>query len=89
MRGFVLFICSICITFLSSQELNCKVQVILNANTSSINKSVFSNLEKSISEFMNLRKWTDEVYAPHQKINCFLTVNITDASKENAYTASL
>ena len=87
MRGFVLFICSICITFLSSQELNCKVQVILNANTSSINKSVFSNLEKSISEFMNLRKWTDEVYAPHQKINCFLTVNITDASKENAYTA--
>lgn len=73
--------------FLNSQELNCKVQVILNANTSSINKSVFSNLEKSISEFMNLRKWTDEVYAPHQKINCYLTINITDASKENAFTA--
>jgi hypothetical protein len=72
---------------ISAQELNCKVQVILNANTSSINKSVFTNLEKSISEFMNLRKWTDENYAAHQRINCFLTINITDASKENAFTA--
>lgn len=44
-------------------------------------------MEKSISEFMNLRKWTDENYAPHQKINCYLTINITDAGKENAYTA--
>jgi len=72
---------------LTAQELNCKVQVILNTNTSSINKSVFSNLEKGISEFMNLRKWTDENYVSHQKINCYLTINITDASKENAFTA--
>jgi len=78
---------SLFILFGHTQELNCKVQVILNANTTSINKSIFTNMEKSISEFMNLRKWTDEVYAPHQKINCYLTVNITDASKENAFTA--
>jgi hypothetical protein len=70
-----------------SQELNCKVQVITSTNTSSINKSVFKNLEKSISEFINLRKWTDESYAPHQKIDCYITINITDASKENAFTA--
>lgn len=87
MRGLFVFVFVMSFVFLNSQELNCKVQVILNANTSSINKSVFSNLEKSISEFMNLRKWTDEVYAPHQKINCYLTINITDASKENAFTA--
>lgn len=87
MKRLIVFVFIMSFVFLNSQELNCKVQVILNANTSSINKSVFSNLEKSISEFMNLRKWTDEVYAPHQKINCYLTINITDASKENAFTA--
>jgi Domain of unknown function (DUF4835) len=74
-------------SLLSAQELNCKVQVILNANTTSINQKVFKTLEKSISDFMNLRKWTDETTAPHQKINCYLTINITDASKENAYGA--
>jgi hypothetical protein len=74
-------------SLLTAQELNCKVQVILNANTTSINQKVFKSLEKSISDFMNLRKWTDETTAPHQKITCYLTVNITDASKENAYTA--
>lgn len=73
--------------FAISQELNCKVQVLTNTNTSSINKSVFKNLERTVSEFMNLRKWTDETYAPHQKINCYLTINIVDASKENAFIA--
>lgn len=72
---------------LHAQELNCKVQVVLTANTTSINPSVFKNLEKTITEFMNLRKWSDESYAPHQKINCYLAINITDASKENAFTA--
>ncbi len=84
----ILFLFSLLSVLLGqAQELNCRVQVILNANTTSINKAVFTNMEKSISEFMNLRKWTDENYAPHQKINCYLTINITDAGKENAYTA--
>lgn len=74
-------------TQVTSQELNCKVSVILNANTTSINQKVFKTLEKSISDFMNLRKWTDETTAPHQKINCYLTISISDASKENAYGA--
>lgn len=87
MKGIYVFILASVCSMLNAQELNCKVQVILNANTSSINKSVFTNLEKSISEFMNLRKWTDETYSSHQKINCYLTINITDASKENAFTA--
>lgn len=84
---FLLF--NIHISFISAQELNCKVQVILNANTTSINQKVFKTLEKSISDFMNLRKWTDETTAPHQKINCYLTINITDASKENAFGADI
>lgn len=87
MKRLLSFLFSISFVFLDAQELNCRVQVILNANTTSINKAVFTNMEKSISEFMNLRKWTDESYAPHQKINCYLTINITDASKENAFTA--
>lgn len=84
---FYFFILSIFYTETYSQELNCKVQVILSANTTSINQKVFKTLEKSISDFMNLRKWTDENYALHQKINCYLTINIVDASRENAYTA--
>jgi hypothetical protein len=74
-------------TRVTAQELNCKVQVILNANTTSINQKVFKSLEKSVSDFMNMRKWTDETTDAHKKITCYLTINITDASKENAYTA--
>lgn len=55
------------------------------ANTTSINPSVFTNLKRTITEFMNNRRWTDETYAPHQKINLIITINILDASKENTY----
>jgi hypothetical protein len=86
-----LFLCilsSLCIyTTAYSQELNCRVQVILSANTTSINQRVFRAMEKNISDFINLRKWTDETYANHQKISSYLTINITDASKENAFVA--
>ena len=87
-RKFI-FIVLICLSVLlgQAQELNCKVSVILSANTTSINQKVFKTLEKSISDFLNLRRWTEETYAPHQKINCYLTINITDASKENAFVA--
>jgi len=86
-RLLTLFIILILCIHSSAQELNCKVQVILTANTTSINQKVFKALEKSISDFMNLRRWTDETVAPYQKINCYLTINITDASKENSYVA--
>jgi hypothetical protein len=75
--------------FCSAQELNCKVDVIVSANTSSINPKIFKTLEKSISDFMNLRRWTDENYAAHQKIDCRLTINILDAGKENGYKAEM
>lgn len=36
---------------------------------------------------MNNRKWTDDSYQPHQKINCTITINIMSVPKQDAYTA--
>lgn len=88
MKSFNVFLVLIICTWGSkgfSQELNCTVNVNLMANTTSINPSVFKNLQRSIQEFLNNRKWTDETYTQNQKIRATITINIMDASKENVY----
>ena len=75
----MLFIMVLSIFFISgatAQELNCNVEI----NTSKIegtDKSVFEELQGSISEYLNTRKWTNTQFSPNEKIECnfFLTVN--------------
>lgn len=61
---------------LSAQELNCKVTV--NADQiQGTNRTVFESLEKSITEFMNERRWTDFEYLTEERIECsiYLIIN--------------
>ena len=61
------------ISYGQAQELNCSI----NLNSDQVegsNKSVFVTLKKSISEFMNNRKWTELTYANAERIEC--TMNI-------------
>lgn len=58
-----------------AQELQCQVEV----NSSSVEgtyKSVFENLQQSISEYLNDNKWTNAHFMSNEKIECrmFLTI---------------
>ena len=88
MKIFILLLLSLAFQ-LQSQELNCRVMINQTGNTTSVPPSVFKNLERAISEFLNNRKWTDETTAIHQKINCNLTINIMSVVKQDVYTADL
>ncbi len=59
--------------FANSQELNCTVQ-INSDQVQGTNKSVFNTLKKSITEFVNNRKWTELTFANNERIEC--TMNI-------------
>ena len=58
-----------------AQELNCNVQI--NSDMiSTVNRSVFNTLQKSISDFMNNRKWSEMTLANIEKIDCNLNIII-------------
>ena len=61
------------IAFVHAQELNCTVQ-INSDQVQGTNKAVFNTLQKSITEFVNNRKWTEMTYANSERIEC--TMNI-------------
>ena len=59
--------------FINAQELNCTIQ--LNSDqVQGTNKSVFNTLQKSITEFVNNRKWTEMSFSNEERIEC--TMNI-------------
>jgi len=73
--------------FIHAQELNCTV--LLNSEQiQGTNKSVFNTLQKSITEFVNNRKWTELTYANSERIECSMSIIIKKA-EDDVFTAEI
>jgi len=70
-----------------AQELNCTVQINSDQIQGS-NKSVYNTLTKSISEFMNNRKWTELSFANEERIECTMNIIVKKVDGDS-YTAEL
>ena len=63
--------------WLAAQELNCTVQVNSDQIEGS-NKSVFTTLQTSITDFMNNRRWTEMSFTPQERIECTFSFIVTE-----------
>lgn len=70
-----------------AQELQCEVSVNADAIQLS-NKQVFLTLQNAIKEFMNGKKWTDQVLQVNEKIKCNLVLAISEY-KDNELSATI
>jgi len=73
--------------FIHAQELNCVVKINSDQIQGS-NKSVFNTLQKSVSEFLNNRKWSEMTYANIEQIECNMTIIIKKIDGD-AFTAEI
>lgn len=62
---------------LKAQELNCQVRVTA-PQVQSTNRQVFQTLQQALFEFMNNRRWTDDVYTMEERIECSIQITITE-----------
>ena len=87
MRKFLIIIGLLSLTFVHSQELNCKV-IVNSDKIATTNNQIFINLEKSLNDFMNKTVWTDSKFKPNERILCsmFLIINSYD---NNQFEASI
>jgi len=74
--GAFMLITSVCV---HAQELNCSITVNADKIPGS-NKQVFKTLENSLNEFVNRKKWTSESYKIQERIECNMTITITEYS---------
>ena len=86
------FLLSLFFTLLSletfPQELNCKVE-ITSQKLQATDPKVFQTLKSSVYEFMNTRKWTNDVFKIEERIECSVFINVMEETSVNVYKAQV
>ena len=87
-RLLALFFLLITFNIAFPQELNCEVQV-LSQQIQGTDKRVFKALKTSIIEFLNNRKWTEDVVKTNERIDCSILINITKQNAVDDFVATI
>lgn len=74
---------------LVAQELNCSVQVLSPQFQNSADKKIFETLQQSIFEFMNNRKWTNDVFQQDERIECSVVLTISEKPSADVFKGSI
>jgi len=77
------------ISSLRAQELQANVTVLANRIPSNIDHKIFQTLQTSLYNFLNTRKWSNEVFQNNEKIPCNFLLNIGSSGDNNTFQASL
>jgi hypothetical protein len=71
----------------TGQELNCKVTINADQVQTS-DRGIFKDMERAIATFMNTRKWTNDTYKNHERINCAIFLNISQMPSIGTFSAN-
>ncbi len=74
----------------SAQELNAKVKV-MHEKITGVDPQVWTSLERSVSDFLNTRKWTGDDFSSTERIECNFLINVTARNEKDPdmFTATL
>lgn len=89
-KKIFLFTCVVFMAFnVNAQEFQAKVTVLSQQVGTSVNKNVFTTLQNQLTNMINNRKWTTDVFQTQEKIQCNFLLNISSVLDDNVYKASL
>jgi hypothetical protein len=89
MRKIVFIVAIFYMHVAKSQELQAKVTVLSNRISTQVDKKTFQSLQTALTNFINNRKWTNDVFQPQEKIRCNFLLNLDQDLGNNLYKASL
>lgn len=89
MKHRILILTALLLSFahLGAQELNCKVSVNSD-QVQTTDKSIYEDMQKALTSFMNDRQWTEYEYQVNERIECSIYLIITNSSS-NRFTGEL
>jgi hypothetical protein len=71
------------------QELQARVTIIAQKVSTQIDRKVFQTLQSGLTNFLNTRKWTRDVYQASEKINCNFLITIDQDLGNNMYRGKM
>jgi hypothetical protein len=85
---FYLFLCLLP-SLASSQEIQARVDLLTNKISSQVDRRVFQTLQSGLTNFINSRKWTTDVFQPAERIQCSFLLTLSQDLGNNTYRGSL
>ncbi|MCE2844891.1 MAG: DUF4835 family protein [Chitinophagaceae bacterium] len=85
---FAFFVFLTC-TSVQGQELAATVNVQTNKIENQVDPKIFIQFQKQLKDFINQRKWTNDVFAIEEKIDCGFYINIESIVSPGVYEAKL
>jgi hypothetical protein len=85
---FYLFLCLLP-DLASSQEIQARVDLLTNKISSQVDRRVFQTLQSGLTNFINSRKWTTDVFQPAERIQCSFLLTLSQDLGNNTYRGSL
>ncbi len=87
----IIFLLCICALTGTAQEFNCKI-TLRHDKIAGVDPKVFSGMEKALNDFVNSHKWTTDEFAPTEKIDCNIMINLIGNNVNgdvDAYSATM
>ena len=73
----------------SAQEIQSRINIIANKVSSQIDRKIFQTLQTGLTNFVNTRRWTTDVFQPAEKIQCSFLITIDQDLGNNVFKGKL
>lgn len=91
MHKRILLICwfIVSVVFANGQEIQARLTVITSKVSTQVDKKVFQTLQTALTNFLNNRRWTNDVFQSSEKIQCNFLLTIDQDLGNNTYKGKL
>ncbi|MBK6825498.1 MAG: DUF4835 family protein [Chitinophagaceae bacterium] len=72
-----------------AQELQARLSIITSKVSTTVDRKIFQTLQTGLTNFLNNRKWSNDVFQPAEKIQCSFLLTIEEAQAGNVYKGKL
>jgi hypothetical protein len=88
-NNLIAFVCLLAVHHLQGQELQARVSILASKVSTTVDRKFFQTLQTGLSNFLNNRKWTNDIFQPAEKIQCSFLLTIDEAPGNNIYKGKL
>lgn len=86
----IIVLISIFITeFSFGQELNCQVTINTQQIQGTVQKQIFDQMKIVVMEFMNNRKWTNDIYTAQERLDCSILITVSQSLGTDEFLGTL
>jgi len=86
---YFLILLTAAVFYAEAQEIQAKVTVLAQQIPTTLYKNVVNTLQSQLTNMINNRKWTKDVFQTQEKIQCNFLLNVSSVQDDNVFKASL